>query len=287
MRGFAGIIVVSFFASLSFAVKANEIESVTAGIRPFVSNSTDELGVLQNLLKANNLRAKGNCLEAIRLYSMIVRYDPALEPAIIGLAQCHMTLGQNDKALTVLKNASINSKEAKALEALAKAKTLSGIERLTFLKDHTNSTQDARLLNLLGKSYVELSNFEEAKASYLKAEVLGQSEGVLENNLGVLELSKGNISKATSYFAVARQKAPSENRFANNHRLSLLMNGQYVEALEELNSSNANRFLYKAALIAEKKGEHRLAKILLEKAIETSPTYFQAADSKLNGLINK
>lgn len=284
MRVVVGIIALCGFALTFSEGRADEAELVSADIRPFVSNSTDELGMLQNLLQANKLRADGNCSQASRLYGLIVRYDPDLEAAVTGLAECQLRLGQNAMALATLEKIQAGSQEIEILKVLAKAKTLTAEHRVVLLQDHVHQLEDARLWNLLGESLARLSEFEKAKMSYLKAEALGQPQGLLENNLGVLALSEGRISRASAYFAEAKEKAPSEMRYANNYRLSLLLNGQYVEALDGLKANSAYRFLYKAALVAENKGEHTLAKTLLQKAIKTSPTYFEAAERKLKRL---
>lgn len=284
MRFVESLICLTLFGSISLFSEAKEVEETPLSIRPFIENSTDEFGVLNKLMKANRLKSEGRCVEASQLYGFILQYDPNLEDAVLGLAQCQISLGQNGRALTILTRADIKSRDANILILMAKSRSLKSLERIAMLENKIAELDDSRLFNLLGNSYLEQSGFEQAKISYIQAHQSGQSKGLMENNLGILSLKKGDCQSAMSYFKKAKLLRPENTRFDNNYRLALLLNKQYVEALSDLDPERAIFFLYKAGLMAESQGEIRLAETLLQKAIDLSPTYFDAAEKTLQGL---
>jgi len=284
MRFVASLISLTLLGSISFFSGAKDVETTSVSVRPFIENSTDGLGVLNELIKANRLKSEGQCVEASKLYGFILKYDPTLEDGVIGLVQCQISLGQIDRALSLLNHADINSREANILGLMAKSQGLESFERIAALENQVTELNDSRLFNLLGNSYLEQSDFEQAEISYIRAHQSRQSKGLLENNLGILALKQGDRQGALSYFKKAKFLSPEKTRFDNNYRLALLLNKKYVEALIDLDAERANFFLYKAGLMAESQGEIRLAETLLQKAIDLSPTYFEAAEKRLRSM---
>ncbi len=256
-------------------------------IRPIVENSTDNLGILQTLIKARSLKQSGNCKEAIPLYSLVSKFDPNLEEAVLGLVNCQFAMKRADLALKVTANTNLKSKDMVTANYLAEAIRLPSERRLVYLEGVTLNYQSSRLFNLLGETYSTAGDSKAAKLSYSKAKALGQNPGVYENNLGVLLFKDGNYKTALTYFEKAKELAPYQTRFDNNRRLTLLLDGQYVSALKDMSIEQTHSLLLNAAHIAMRQNEIVLAETLLEHAIEIHPTYFAEAENALMSLNQK
>lgn len=273
-----------FWIGTSNSVLAADKEDLSFPIRPVIENSTDELGVLLTLVKANELKSEGDCKQASQFYQLASKYDPYLESAIYGLSACQIELGRYDLAVSTLDSSGFDSREAKILKVIASHHAANPPENIAALADSADNLKDPRIYNLLGNNYAKLTDYEQAKAAYMNAEILGQSKGVLENNLGLLALKRKDIQSAISLLSKAKLLAPQQRRFENNYRLALLLDKQYVPALKDLPNAEAANFLYKASIIAKHQGETVIAKTLMEYAINTSPTYFEKAEQSLKRL---
>jgi len=261
--------------------QASDLINPQPEIRAYENNSTDELALLQRLIEAKKFYAEGNYRKSARLFSIITKYDPTLEPALIGLSESYIALDRSDMAHQALSDSKLKSEKLRRLKLLAAALVLPVEERVTFLKKILTRVEDPRLYNLLAKTSLQNGSFQEARETFQKAEALGQKPGVLLNNLGMLELERGNIEIAVSHFAKAQEVAPDCIRFDNNHRLALLLKGDYISALEGLDSNRAADFLVDGGFIALSQNEMGLAKLLFEKANEISPVFNSRAQKGL------
>jgi Flp pilus assembly protein TadD len=253
--------------------QASEIGNPAPEIRAYESNSTDELGLLQTLIQAQKLYELQDYQKAVRLFSLIVKYDPTLESAVTGLAETYIALSRPEAALELLEASPVQSKAFKRIEVLAEALNMKPESRESFLAAALEKNSDPRLFNLFAKTLEENGKFTSARLAYRKAETLGQKPGIFLNNLGMLELKRGNTDAAISLLARARKAAPDWVRFNNNYRLALLLKGDYVSALEKLNSDDAADFLIDGGFIALNKNEIDLAKLLFEKANKINPVF--------------
>lgn len=259
-------------ASTTFC-QASEIAFPQPEIRAHESNSTDELGILQTLIRAKKLYELQDYQQAAQLFSIVVKFDPSLERAVIGLGESYIALSRPDAALEVLKSSSLESVNLTRLRVLTKALLLEPSEREQFLNLSLKKSNDQRLLNLLALTLQNRGDLAEARRTFGKAESLGQKPGVFLNNLGMLELNHGDIEAAISFFSQAKKSNPDNIRFDNNRRLALLLNGDYAHGLQNLETSRAANFLVDAGVIALKNGENNLAKLMFEKANAISPVH--------------
>lgn len=257
--------------------QASEPDKPQPEIRAYESNSTDELGILQTLIKAQKHYERQDFQNSAQLFSLIVKFDPSLDQAVIGLGESYISLGRADAALKLLKTSPVQTDASKRLEVLAKALMMKAGSRELFLKAAIEETSDPRLLNLYAKTLEENGKFAVARVAYQKAEALGQKPGVFLNNLGMMELKRGNTEIAVALLFRAQESAPSWTRFNNNYRLALLLKGDYVNALEKLESDRAADFLVDGGFIAMQQNEVALAKLLFEKANSISPVFHPRA----------
>tara|TARA_R110002020_G_scaffold45088_6_gene129269 strand:+ start:621 stop:1475 length:855 start_codon:yes stop_codon:yes gene_type:complete len=261
--------------------QASEVTLPQPEIRFHESNSTDELGFLQTLIRANKFYEFQDYQQAAKLFSIVVKLDPSLEPAVLGLGESYISLSRPDAALEVLKNSSLDSVKVNRLKVLAQALLLEPSERELFLNLSLTKSKDQRLLNLLALTLQNKGDLTEARRAFGKAESLGQKPGVFLNNLGMLELNHGDLKAAISFFSQAIKSDPNNIRFDNNRRLALLLNGDYASALQNLETSRAASFLVDAGFIAMNDGENNLAKLMFEKANAISPVYNAHANKGL------
>jgi Flp pilus assembly protein TadD len=276
MMRFIFILIAALMAPFPVS-QASEIGNPAPEIRAYESNSTDELGLLQTLIQAKKLYELQDYQKAVRLFSLIVKYDPTLESAVRGLAETYIALSRPEAALELLEASPVQSKALKRIEILAKALNMKTKAREPFLKTAVEITPDPRLFNLYAKALVENGNYSAARLAYRKAETLGQKPGVFLNNLGMLELKQGNTKRAASLLFRALNAAPEEPRFNNNYRLALLLEGDYIKALDKIESDRAADFLTDGAYIALSQNEIDLAKLLFEKANKISPVFHPRA----------
>ncbi len=277
------LICAAFMTSLCLPVLslASEPTDSKLEIRPFEENSTDALGMLGSLIKADRFYAAGQYAEAARLYDLVSQFDPSLSQATIGHAKSQLALKNPNRAIEILSGSSMSSPEAEILLSEAMAMVLPKENVETYLEGRLDLYNDARLWNLLGQLRDKNGDIEKAREAYRAAENLGQRSGVLENNLGLSALRQGNYATAVTHLSRAVALSPTSQKIDNNRRLALLLSGNYISALEELTSEDSVAFILDAALIARHQNEVTLAAFLYQKAIDISPVYHERAQRGL------
>lgn len=258
------------FQTLSFA---SEVSQKDIDIRPVIESSTDAYSIFQMLVKARKAYQQQDFLNAANEYSILLLYDPNLEEAVIGAAKSYLALQQPKLAKKTLLKSGVSSLEISVLLAITTARTLNKNEAKAYLLESANTYKDSRLWNLLGHILVANEEFQSATDAFHQAETLEQKPGLLYNNLGVLELQRGDVKEASQHLETAVRLSPNTMKFDNNRRLALLLQGRYLEALKNISSIRSADLLNDAAIVASKREDGKLAKLLSQKANEINPVF--------------
>ena len=96
--------------------------------------------------------------------------------------------------------------------------------------------QDWRGYNNAGFVLVKQEKYADAKGLFEKAEKLNNNEPIVKNNLGVVALKDGDLSKAETYFGAASGAGEAVNQ---NLGIVSIMKGNYPQAVKYLGDSDS------------------------------------------------
>jgi len=233
----------------------------------------------------------GEFAESYKNYSTVFLHDPDNVEVLFGLADSALAIGKGEiaaKAYSKIATYDLTSAQIIAqFTGLVLAEISEGTSENpeTRLKQALNiSPENFKLWNALGQEYDTQERWQDSWAAYQKAKQSGFSQAGLQNNLGMSFLAQKKYQNAITSFKHAVVLAPDNSQFQNNYRFALLMAGDYRAALENVRDDNAASLLGDAGYIAMQREEYALARVLLEKAIEVSPTYNQRAVHNLEQL---
>lgn len=255
----------------SFASDKSFISELS--IKPVVETSTDVFSVFQILMDAREAYEKKDYETAARHYGLLVKFDPHMEEPVIGLAKSQLALNRSDLTQELLSATSISTPEIEILKAMASSLNLPHTKAERRLTSALKNNSDNRLWNLLGDVFIKTGQWQKADQAFRAAETAGQRPGLLENNLGLLALHRGDLDLALQHLDQAVYTAPHSIKFDNNRRLALLLNGDYIKAFENLTQNRSVDVLTDASIIAAQRGDKALAKHLRLKASQINPKY--------------
>ena len=104
------------------------------------------------------------------------------------------------------------------------------------------------------------------------------------NNWGFSKLTRGDAASAEKLFIQALTYDPKMFIAKNNLVLARAAQHKYDLPVVEMTQEERAQLLYTAGLAAVKQGDVAQGKQLLQQAIDTSPTYFEAASRSLKAL---
>ncbi len=140
---------------------------------------------------------------------------------------------------------------------------------------------DWRTWNALGAYYDGLRQWIEADAAYAKAIDLSGGSAIVLNNRGYSRLLRRQSEAAAEDFAAALRLRPGMSPARTNLRLALAMSGQYDQATEGAGPDDQARLYNNAGLMAAARNDFPQARALLQRALTTSPEYYQRAADNL------
>ncbi len=108
-------------------------------------------------------------------------------------------------------------------------------------------------------------------------------QGVL-NNWGFSKLTRGEASSAEKLFIQALTYDPTMFTAKNNLVLARAAQRKYDLPIVDMTQEERAQLLYTAGLAAVKQGDVLQGKQLLQQAVDTSPTFFEAASRSLRAL---
>ena len=104
------------------------------------------------------------------------------------------------------------------------------------------------------------------------------------NNWGFSKLTRGDAPGAERLFIQALTYDPKMFTAKNNLVLARAAQGKYDLPVVEMTQEERAQLLYTAGLAAVKQGDVSQGKQLLQQAVDTSPTFFEAAARSLRAL---
>ena len=104
------------------------------------------------------------------------------------------------------------------------------------------------------------------------------------NNWGFSKLTRGDAASAERLFIQALTYDPKMFTAKNNLVLARAAQGKYDLPVVDMTQEERAQLLYTAGLAAVKQGDVAQGKQLLQQAVDTSPTYFEAASRSLKAL---
>lgn len=117
----------------------------------------------------------------------------------------------------------------------------------------------------------------------IAAGLTGKPQGVY-NNWGFSKLTRGDAAAAEKLFIQALTYDPTMFTAKNNLVLARAAQHNYTLPVIDMTQEERAQLLYTAGLAAVKQGDLAQGKQLLQEAIDTSPTYFEAASRSLKAL---
>jgi tetratricopeptide (TPR) repeat protein len=227
----------------------------------------------QALMQASNVPDKDMILRILSTYSDLDKreeeikniskaYTEIAEDILPQLRKSKITLNANmmGKSDAVLTQMSAATPDSLTIEELLYAATLSN-DINTKLGIFTNAARiypnDWRGHNNMGYVYVLQNKMAEAEAAFTKAAGASANNPVVENNLGIISIKKGDRKAAEGHYAAASTAGPeaSYNMGAIN-----IMNGKYSQAVSNYGSENT----FNAALAKVLSGDNNGSMSTLE-----------------------
>lgn len=86
---------------------------------------------------------------------------------------------------------------------------------------------------LLGEEYIRQQDYTSALRSLLKAEQLYADDPVLQNDLGIAYMGKGQMELAIRHFDTALELKPDYSEARNNKGVAYMKNGLWDDAIEQ------------------------------------------------------
>ncbi len=152
--------------------------------------------------------------DAIKYYNTALIFDEKYYEAYLGLAMCHIELGDENSAILALRNAGVLNKQNDEIAYyLAKMCVLKNRmnEAKNYLLQATLKSNNPEYLLELGKIYYYENDIKKAKNSFIKAsnhDVRGKFSAELNNFMGLCYYKEKDIKKALMHVKYAIEKDP-------------------------------------------------------------------------------
>ncbi|WP_409432899.1 hypothetical protein ACJ3XI_11920 [Litorimonas sp. RW-G-Af-16] len=280
MRFYFPIILLPIILMSVQPAKASEPE---IEVRAFEQSSTDVFDVLTQIMQADAAYAAGEYAAALESYRFVYFHDRGQERATLGYANSALATGQIALADSLFKTLKSDAARTGQVLCAVMQGTTAHPEAALRLRLET-AADDSRVWNALGHVLDADGRGAQARQAYAMAGLAGQRAGLTENNLGQSFLMEGDWDTAQTHFTRAVLQAPGQARFDNNRRLTMMLKGNFAEAISGVAPDRASQLLGDAGIIAARKKELILAKTLFETAQSLSPVYDQALNSHIDRL---
>ncbi|MBL0047364.1 MAG: hypothetical protein IPP32_04605 [Bacteroidetes bacterium] len=237
------------------------------------TSTPEDWAGFQTLMQASNVPDKDMILRILSTYSDLDKreqeikniskaYTEIAEEILPQLRRAKITvnanmLGKSDEVLTQMSAATPDSL---SIEELLYAATLSN-DLTAKMNIFTNAARiypnDWRGHNNMGYVYVMQNKMSDAETAFNKAAAASANNPVVENNLGIISIKKGDRNGAETHYAAASSAGPeaSYNMGAIN-----IMKGKYSAAVSNYGSENT----FNAALAKLLNGDNAGAMSALE-----------------------
>jgi tetratricopeptide (TPR) repeat protein len=239
--------------AVPLALRKSAVEKFDREFRADQKARIESLGVAdevaQQLLNARTLLAKGECQLAHGIFRAVLKFDPANEMAVRGLAECAKAQFHHEEAVRVLRK---------------------------LVETHKSSEN----FKLLGDQLYAMEYNADALEAYLRAQqardLSPENEFEVYKNVGNILLRLGDADGAEEYYNKAYTLFPESDILRVNFGSLALYRGEYDKALERfresvhLNDRNDKGWVG-LAMIHREYGDAELSWANLEKALDVNP----------------
>ncbi len=232
-----------------------EREQYREAVRTFgdaLSKQPDDVGAKLGL--AESLLGMGAPQPAYAAFTALSEMPEVSVPARQGQGISLLLLGQQDKAQNIL---------------------------LSVVKE---SPAAWRAWNALGRSYDMSENWELAIHAYTMALQSKPSTPMVLNNLGMSLLSQGRYTESEKQFRDALLSQPDFDVARNNLRFAVAIQGRYRDAFVGVARTDMPTVLNNVGYAALLRGERERAEAYFQRAIETSPHFYEQAYNNLRSV---
>lgn len=251
--------------------------------------SAKETAPVETLLaRGDAARDLGAVEDALMHYRLVLEREPANPKARLGVGEIYLSLREAKKAREAF--------DALAEEPSVRARALQG-RGLTLAMDGQVDTAEAplraavaedpalwRAWNALGHLHDRRKEWSEARACYEKALEGAPRSASVHNNLGFSLILAGQPEQAEKYLVKAIEIERDNKLARSNLRLALAWQGRYQEALAGAQSEELAAALNNVGYVAMLRGDYVAAEAYLTRAMESSPSHYEAAMRNLNHL---
>ncbi len=244
-----------------------------------------------NVIDESNLNdimlTVGDPNEAVSYFQNALQKDPDRPDLMRGLAKSLVKAGKPAEAATIWQKVVAGPEgndddRVMLADALIRANRWPEAKAVLNQVPPTHETYDRyRLEAMIADSD---KNWKKADSFYeIAAGLTTKPAGVL-NNWGYSKLTRQEFAGAERLFVQALTYEPGLFTAKNNLVLARAAQRKYDLPVVEMTQRERAELLYTAALAAIKQGDVSVGKGLLQQAIDTSPTYFDAAARSLAAL---
>jgi len=252
-------------------------------------SSETALSIKEAKLKANAAMQAGDVDSALFYYVKVLEKNQKDEESLTAIATIHTKRGNNDLAILAYRMVlGENEEHQQALEGLGLA--LIRVNkfdkaRLTLFRALRDNPQHAAIYNGLGVISDIQHFYSEARWFYGQSLKMQADSPITRTNIAYSYFLSGEWDKAEKLYRVVLERFPKHAQASLNYALLLARKGKLFDAM-----SNFERVLEKPQaynelgyiLMLDKK--YTMAEQLFQKAISSSPSYFEKAYKNLERL---
>jgi Flp pilus assembly protein TadD len=233
----------------------------------------------------NGLLAREQYREAAKIFGDVLGKQPDYMGAKLGLAESLLGMGALQPAyaaftaLSEMPEVSISARQGQGISLLLLGQQ---DKAQNILLDVVKESPAAwRAWNALGRSYDMSENWDLAVHAYGMALKSRPNTPVVLNNLGMSLLSQGRYAESEKQFREALVSQPDFEVARNNLRFAVAMQGRYRDAFVGVARSDMPTVLNNVGYAALLRGEKERAEAYFQRAIETSPHFYEQAYNNL------
>ena len=233
-------------------LKKNKVDATASGFFN-LKNTPEDWEGFRTLVAQSNLQDKDLILRVLSMYTdpdvrekeiknMASTYKVLADEILPKLRRSKMNvnieeIGKSDEEISTLAN---SDPQQLNIEEILYAGTLTkDVDQLLkiYRAAAAQFPDDWRTHNNLGYALYQKDDLDGAKVAFEKANSVKANQPEVMNNLGAVELRKGNIEKAEEYFGNAAGAGPELD---NNLGVVALKKGMYEEAVRYFGNSTSN-----------------------------------------------
>jgi Flp pilus assembly protein TadD len=229
----------------------------------------------------------GDPNEAVAYFRKSSAANPTRSDLKRGLAKSLMRAGQPDQAIPIwasiiaLPDAS-NDDRVNLADAQIRTNNWTAAEATLNTIPPTFETFERYRLEAMVADSKE--NWKKADSFYEIAAGLTSKPSGVYNNWGYSKLTRGDNAGAERLFVQALTYDPQLFTAKNNLVLARAGQRKYDMPVVDMTQQERAQLLYTAGLAAIKQGDVAVGKDLLRSAVDTAPSYFEAAERSLKAL---